>query len=182
MCENPGSGADQCGEGVDKGAELRFKMISQSGFPATTRMMTEINSRFSEVGIKLDIQEVPDSVAVSQKCVPDQPCDWDLSFFGSQSSWYYPVYASGDRLFQTDAPVNLGSYSNPEADKLIEATLRAKDTSALEAYNDFLAEDLPVLWMPNPVAQISAWKKDLVGVGPQDPMLNLYPQDWAHTK
>lgn len=182
VCEKPGSGDGKCGDGIDKGAELRFKMISQSGFPATTRMMTEINSRFSEVGIKLDIQEVPDSVAVSQKCKPNEACDWDLSFFGSQSSWYYPVYASGERLFQTDAPVNLGSYSNPDADKLIEASLRAKDTSALKEYNDFLAEDLPVLWMPNPVAQISAWKKDIAGISPQDPMLGLFPQDWAHTK
>lgn len=182
ICEKPGTGDDQCGEGVEKGAKLQFKMISQSGFPATTRMMTEINSRFSEVGIKLEIQEVPDSVAVSQKCAPGEACDWDLSFFGSQSSWYYPVYASGDRLFQTDAPVNLGSYSNPEADKLIEATLRAKDSKALKEYNDFLAEDLPVLWMPNPVAQISAWKKDLYGISPQDPMLGMFPQDWAHTK
>lgn len=182
VCEKPGSGDGKCGDGIDKGAELRFKMISQSGFPATTRMMTEINSRFSEVGIKLDIQEVPDSVAVSQKCKPNEACDWDLSFFGSQSSWYYPVYASGERLFQTDAPVNLGSYSNPDADKLIEASLRAKDTSALKEYNDSLAEDLPVLWMPNPVAQISAWKKDIAGISPQDPMLGLFPQDWAHTK
>lgn len=180
-CEKPGTGAGQCGEGVEAGAELKFTMISQSGFTATTKMMAELKSKFAGVGIVLDIKEVPDSVAESQKCTPDKACAWDLSFFGSQSSWYYPVYASGDRLFQTDAPVNLGSYSNPEADKLIEATMRSNDPDALKKYNDFLAEDLPVLWMPNPVAQISAWKSDIAGVN-QDPMLGIYPQDWSRTK
>lgn len=181
-CENPGTGPGQCGEGIAAGTALSFTMISQSGFTATTKMMAELKSKFAGVGIVLDIKEVPDSVAVSQKCTPDKPCEWDLSFFGSQSSWYYPVYASGERLFQTDAPVNLGSYSNPEADKLIEATMRSSDSEALQKYNDFLAEDLPVLWMPNPVAQISAWKSDIAGISPQDPMLGVYPQDWARTK
>ncbi|MDY5584711.1 MAG: peptide ABC transporter substrate-binding protein [Arcanobacterium sp.] len=178
VCENAGSGAGQCGEGVPAGAELSFKFISQSGFPATTKMTTEMNSRFSEAGIKLEIQEVPDSVAVSQKCVEGEACDWDLSWFGSQSSWYYPVYASGERLYATDAPVNLGQYSNTEADKLIDATKTSLDTSAMIAYNDYLAEDLPVLWMPNPVNRIAAFKSNIEGISPLSPMINIYPHLW----
>lgn len=182
-CENPGTGAGQCGEGVEAGAELSFTMISQSGFTATTKMMAELKSSMASVGINLDIREVPDSVAESQACeVGDTNCAWDLSFFGSQSSWYYPVYASGERLFATDAPVNLGSYSNEEADKLIEASTKSSDPKALQDYNDFLAEDLPVLWMPNPVAQISAFKSDITGISPQSPMLDIFPESWARTK
>lgn len=182
-CQSAGTGANQCGAGVKQGAKLSFTLVSQSGFAATTKMMAELKSQFSEVGIVLNIKEVPDSVAVTQACKKNDPnCSWDLSFFGSQSSWYYPVYASGERLFQTGAPVNLGSYSNPTADKLIDATTTSSDASALEKYNSFLAEDLPVLWMPNPVAQISAWKSTIKGIAPQDPMLNLFPQDWALTK
>lgn len=142
-------------------------------------MMSELKSEMSKVGIVLDIQEVPDSVSVSQKCEEGQPCNWDLSFFGSQGSWYYPVYASGERLFQTDAPVNLGLYSNAEADKLIEETQFSSDGAAIDAYNEFLAKDLPVLWMPNPVYQISAYKSDLQGIEPQDPMNLMYPEDWS---
>ena len=178
-CEKPGTGAGQCGEGVEAGDELHFKLISQSGFSATTKMMSELKSEMSKVGIVLDIQEVPDSVSVSQKCEEGQPCNWDLSFFGSQGSWYYPVYASGERLFQTDAPVNLGLYSNAEADKLIEETQFSSDGAAIDAYNEFLAKDLPVLWMPNPVYQISAYKSDLQGIEPQDPMNLMYPEDWS---
>lgn len=179
ICEKPGTGEGQCGEGVEKGAELSFKLISQSGFTATTKMMAEIKSQMAKVGINLEIQEVPDSVAVSQKCEEGVECTWDLSFFGSQGSWYYPVDATGERLFATDAPVNLGLYSDAKADELIEATQFSNDENAVAEYNKYLAEDLPVLWMPNPVYQISAFKSDLKGVTPQDPMNLMYPEDWS---
>lgn len=178
-CAVPGTGEGQCGEGIEEGDELSFTMVSQSGFTATSRMMAEIQSQFAQAGIELNIQEVPDSVAVSQACEPGAECTWDMSFFGSQGSWYYPVYASGERLFASDAPVNLGSYSDEKADELIKATKFSSDPAALEKYNDYLAEDLPVLWMPNPVNRVSAFKSDIEGISPQDPMLYMYPQDWS---
>lgn len=180
VCANPGSGDGECGEGVTRGAKLRFTVTSQSGFAAASKMMAELKSQFAKAGIDLNIKEVPDSVAVTQQCEPgEEECSWDLSFFGSQGSWYYPVYASGERLFKTDAPVNLGSYSDKRADELVDATQFSDDPQALDDYNDYLAEDLPVLWLPNPVNRISAYKSDISGIDPQDPMLNMYPQDWA---
>lgn len=91
------------------------------------------------------------------------------------------MYASGERLFATGAPpVNLGSYSDEKADELIDATQFSSDPEALEEYDDYLAEDLPVLWMPNPVNRVSAYSSDISGISPpQDPMLNMYPQDWS---
>ncbi|MFE9957226.1 peptide ABC transporter substrate-binding protein [Micromonospora sp. NPDC005299] len=179
-CQSPGSGPNQCGDGIAAGTALNLTVTSQTGFAATTKMFAEIKSQMAKLGIPLTIKEVPDSVAVTPACKPtDATCSWDMSFFGSQGSWYYPAFASGERLFATGAPVNLGSYSNPEADKLIEATQFSGDESALKAYNDFLAKDLPVLWMPNPVFQVSAYRSGLQGVEPQDPMNFMYFQDWS---
>ncbi|RKN34113.1 peptide ABC transporter substrate-binding protein [Micromonospora musae] len=179
-CQTPGTGANQCGEGVAAGTALNLTVTSQTGFAATTKMFSEIKSQMSKLGIQLTIKEVPDSVAVTPACKPTEAtCSWDMSFFGSQGSWYYPAFASGERIFATDAPVNLGSYSNAEADRLIEATQFSGDESALKAYNDFLAKDLPVLWMPNPVYQNSAYRSGLQGVEPQDPMNLMYFQDWS---
>ncbi|RJL35327.1 peptide ABC transporter substrate-binding protein [Bailinhaonella thermotolerans] len=175
-CQDPA----KCGPGIPQGTPLKFTVTSQSGFSATTRMFAEIKSQMAKLGIQLTIKEVPDSVAVTPACKPDESkCDWDMSFFGSQGSWYYPAFASGERLFQTDAPVNLGSYSNPQADQLIDKAQFSADADALREYNDFLAKDLPVLWMPNPVYQISAYKSGLQGVEPQDPMNLMYFQDWS---
>ncbi|WP_422770068.1 peptide ABC transporter substrate-binding protein [Plantactinospora sp. WMMC1484] len=179
-CLSAGTGANQCGAGIAAGTPLAFTVTSQSGFAATTKMFAEIKSQMAKLGIELTIREVPDSVAVTPACEPTEAnCTWDMSFFGSQGSWYYPAFASGERLFATDAPVNLGSYSDPQADQLIEATQFSADDTALKAYNDFLARDLPVLWMPNPVFQISAYRSGLQGVEPQDPMNNMYFQDWS---
>lgn len=179
-CQAPGTGPNQCGEGVAAGTPLTFTVTSQTGFTATTKMFAEIKSQMAKLGIQLTIKEVPDSVAVTPTCKSTEAaCSWDMSFFGSQGSWYYPAFASGERLFATGAPVNLGSYSNPEADRLIEATQFSGDESALKAYNDFLATDLPVLWMPNPVFQLSAYRSGLQGVEPQDPMNLMYFQDWS---
>ena len=94
------------------------------------------------------------------------------------SSWGFPIYASGERLFATNAPVNLGQYSNPEADKLIEESTRSTAPDALQAYNDFLAEDLPVLWMPNPYYQITA-VKNTIDLGELDATGDTWPEDWA---
>jgi peptide/nickel transport system substrate-binding protein len=182
-CQTPGSGANQCGAGIAAGTPLAFTVTSQSGFSATTKMFAEIKSQMSKLGIDLTIKEVPDSVAVTAACKPSQAtCTWDMSFFGSQGSWYYPAFASGERLFATGAPVNLGSYSNPQADKLIDQTQFSGNDSALKTYNDLLAKDLPVLWMPNPVYQISAYRSGLQGVEPQNPMNNMFFQDWSWKK
>jgi peptide/nickel transport system substrate-binding protein len=179
-CQTPGAGANQCGDGVAAGQALTFTVTSQTGFSATTKMFAEIKSQMAKLGITLEIKEVPDSVAVTPACKPTEAtCAWDMSFFGSQGSWYYPAFASGERLFATAAPVNLGSYSNPQADQLIDATQFSSDEASLKAYNDFLAKDLPVLWMPNPVYQISAFRKGLQGIQPQDPMNGMYFQDWS---
>ena len=177
-CENPGTGEGQCGEGIEAGDKLSFKLVSQSGFVSTHQMFEEIISQFGKLGIKIDMSEVPDSVGASQACSDESPCTWDLSFFGSQTSWGFPIYASGERLFATDAPVNLGQYSNPEADKLIVESTRSSEPDALQAYNDFLAEDLPVLWMPNPYYQITAVKNTL-NLGELDATGDTWPEDWS---
>jgi len=86
-CENPGTGANQCGEGIEQGDALTFKLVSQSGFVSTHQMFEVIISQFGKVGIKLDMNEVPDSVGASQACDDETPCTWDLSFFGSQPNF-----------------------------------------------------------------------------------------------
>ena len=76
------------------------------------------------------------------------------------------------------ASLRHGQYSNPEADKLIEESTRSTAPDALQAYNDYLAEDLPVLWMPNPFYQITAVKKTL-NLGELDATGDTWPEDWS---
>jgi len=59
-------------------------------------------------------------------------CSWQLSFFGTQGSWYFPAYPSGDRIFSTAASSNLGSYADPKADELMTRSTQSDDKAAIE--------------------------------------------------
>lgn len=45
------------------------------------------------------------------------------------------------------------------------------------AYENYIAKQLPVLWMPQLDVQISAVNNKLQGVYPQDPDGNVYPEN-----
>jgi hypothetical protein len=56
------------------------------------------------------------------------------------------------------------------------------DWAASYAYENYLAQQLPVLWMPQFDFQISAVSNTLRGVYPQDPLTNIYPENWYLVK
>ena len=84
-------------------------------------------------------------------------------------------------LFGSDGPSNLGSYSNLKADALI-GQLGSGGIASFHAYENYLAGQLPGLWMPQADTQISAVINKLHGVLPQDPLNNIYPEDWYFVK
>ncbi|SCE09049.1 peptide/nickel transport system substrate-binding protein, partial [Streptomyces sp. DfronAA-171] len=111
----------------------------------------------------------------------DSGCKWQLSFFGTAGSWYFPAYPSGDSLFATGGGSNFGSYSNPAVDKLVSATTTSSSDEAVQKYSAALAKDLPVVWLPEPDYQISVVKAGLGGFA-QDSLANFHPAMWKWTK
>jgi peptide/nickel transport system substrate-binding protein len=179
-CTKPGTAAGECGAGVAAGTKLAFTVISESGSTETTNMMEELQSTFSKIGATLSVKQAPLNTVLNDSsiCKPAQAsCSWQLSFFGTQGSWYFPAYPSGESLFLTNAGVNLGSYSDPQADKLIQETNTSGSASAMQAYSAYLAQNLPVIWVPNPDYQVSAIKNTLGGVV-QNPLATMNPQQW----
>ena len=105
------------------------------------------------------------------------PCSksscWQLNYYGQ--GWYFdPGYndPDGATIFQSTGSSNGGSYSSPTADALI-SKLSSGGYPALYKYEDYLATQLPVLWMPQLDNQISAVSNKLKGVYPQDPDGNI---------
>lgn len=179
-CTKPGTAANECGAGVTAGTKLAFTVISESGSTETTNMMEELQSSFSKIGASLSVKQAPLNTVLNDSaiCKPSQAsCSWQLSFFGTQGSWYFPAYPSGEQLFETSAGVNLGSYSDAQADKLIQETNTSGSASAMQAYSAYLAQSLPVMWVPNPDYQVSAIKNTLGGVV-QNPLATMNPQLW----
>ncbi|MER7789743.1 peptide ABC transporter substrate-binding protein [Streptomyces sp. NPDC097640] len=183
VCTDAGSGDNQCGSGVAKGTKFEMQVLSQSGSTVTDNMMSALQSSFSKTGIKFTIKTAPVNSVLSQsgQCKSgDSGCKWQLSFFGTAGSWYFPAYPSGDSLFQTGGGSNFGSYSNPAVDKLIAQTTTSESPAAVQEYSAALAKDLPVIWLPEPDYQVSVVKNGLGGFA-QDSLANFHPAMWKWT-
>ncbi|MFF4305207.1 peptide ABC transporter substrate-binding protein [Streptomyces sp. NPDC001601] len=184
VCNAPGTGANQCGAGVDKGTKFEMQVLSQSGSTVTDNMMSALQSSFAKTGIKFGIKTAPVNSVLSQagQCRSgESSCSWQLSFFGTAGSWYFPAYPSGDSLFATGGGSNFGSYSNPAVDKLITQTTTSSSDVAVQNYSAALAKDLPVIWLPEPDYQISVVRDGLGGFA-QDSLANFHPAMWKWTK
>ena len=66
-------------------------------------------------------------------------------------------------------------------DANINKTHTVSGTSVLATYENYLANQLPVVWQPDPDYQISEIKSDLKGVT-QRSLLNYTPEYWSVTK
>jgi peptide/nickel transport system substrate-binding protein len=182
VCTRPGSGPSQCGAGIPSGAKLAFSFQYATSVQAISEEVAALQSAFTKAGIKLTLSGAPFSTVVAN----DIPCHkngcWQLNYYGQ--GWYFdPGYndPDGSAIFYSSAPSNGGSYSSPTADSLM-GKLSSGGLPALYAYQNYLAKQLPVLWMPQLDNQISAVSSKLKGVYPQDPLGNIYPENWYFVK
>lgn len=173
----------KCGAGIAKGTKFEMGVLSQSGSTVTDNMMSAIQSSLAKTGIRFSIKTAPVNSVLSQTppCTSGQSiCKWQLSFFGTAGSWYFSAFPTGDSLFQTGGGSNFGGYSNPAVDKLISASTTSTSNQAIQDYSAALAEDLPVIWLPEPVYQVSVVRNGLGGFS-QDSLANFHPAQWKWT-
>jgi peptide/nickel transport system substrate-binding protein len=85
-------------------------------------------------------------------------------------------------MFNTDAVGNYGGYSSPEMDSLINQTEYGSSSSAFFNYENYAAEQLPYLWLPDE-SGVFVYRKNLAGVFPSNPFsATLNPEVWYYTK
>jgi peptide/nickel transport system substrate-binding protein len=108
-----------------------------------------------------------------------------MANFGQPGSTatYSPQYlpAPGP-WFGTNSANNVGGYSDAKMDQLIETTYTDGSLQAIQNLAEYCAQQLPILWEPSYAYQISVISPKLQGALPQDPNLNLYPQNWSLSK
>ena len=179
-CAKPGSGPSQCGPGVAAGAALNFTLEYANGISSLNLGMQAMGSNFSQAGIKLDLLPEPlDTVNAHEvRCTPSESkCGWQL-IQGDLAWTFQPdYYPEGALIFASNGASNSGGYSDPTADKLIEATHISTSPQAMTSYENYLARQLPVLWTPKPDSIIAVSDK-WTGTQPNDPFGELYPEDW----
>ncbi len=183
-CESPGTSATECGAGVPKGRALVINLEYYSGSSSLNEEMTAYQSAAKQAGIDIILTSANGNTVFADEapCTPSQPsCKWQMILAGT---WEYSPdnYPTGGELFATGAGSNYGNYDSVTANTLIAETHTSSNSAAaLDAYQNYMAKDLPDIYRPLPDAAISLISSKLGGVV-QNPYLNLTPEEWYFTK
>jgi peptide/nickel transport system substrate-binding protein len=172
------SDAAKCG--VPAGTPLNFTLQYASGTASIDQLMQAEKSSWAQAGINVKLTTATfDTVIGTAVPCKGSNCTWELENWGGGWIFAPDYYPSGEDLFQTGASSNGGSYSDPKSDSLIKSTTLGN--ASLSSFENYLAQQLPVVWQPNPVTVAEVSTK-LQGVTPINPLLTLTPESWYFTK
>ena len=63
---------------------------------------------------------------------------------------------------------------------MIDQTLANSNLTYMYSWQNYLSAQVPMLWVPNAAYMVNEIKDNLKGVTPQQPTLNLVPEDWYY--
>ena len=124
------------------GKRLSFTYLEESGTDAITELDEIIQADLRKVGIDMKIQQMEFNQMLA--LMASHPTGWDATGTGQSA----PNYPSGEGSFETGAFQNMGGYSNPELDKLINANISQQGLGPLFAYETYASEQQPVIFTP----------------------------------
>jgi peptide/nickel transport system substrate-binding protein len=184
-CQTPGTGPTDCGTGITAGEALNFTLAYSSGSTTFDEQEAAIQSSEAQAGVKINLKSEPFNTLAATVGIcnasshPASGCSWQLVDEG-----YDPdlgLYPAGSQFFLTNGPDNQGGYSSTEMNNLINATQYGSSSQAFYNYEDYAAEQLPWLWLPNS-SNILVYKSNLGGFAPLNPFSGaLNPEDWYFT-
>jgi peptide/nickel transport system substrate-binding protein len=184
-CVKPGSGPGECGAGITAGEPLAFQLLYASGSDDFDEQNADIQTTEALGGIHITLKGEPFNTLVSTTGTcngsshPKSICNWQLQQYGYNP---YQLDPNGSGLFNTDGVSNYGGYSSPEMDNLINQTEYGSSTSAFDAYENYAAQQLPILYLPD-ADFLWLYKKNLAGAFPENPFsINVQPETWYYTK
>jgi len=183
VCVRPGTGPGEAGAGIPAGTRLSLSLRYIEGRPALTRMMEQFKVDAAKAGIELRLSEVYASVLAAEDGpgvgTPDNPPRWELSYWGG--GWVYN-YPTGENLFQSGAAINFSRYADPRADELIARTVVTDDLDALYEYQEYISEQVPVIFTPSFPRRLFEIAPDLRGVTPINPYGLINPENWYYVE
>jgi len=173
-CRRPGSGSHDCGKGIKKGTKLSLEVLYSSGTPELKTIMTAEKASWATAGINVALNAASFDTVIGTATPCPKGCSWEMANWGN--GYVDTGYPTEPVLFSTGAFTNFGSYSSRTADRLIRQTQVTK--TKLTRSENYLAEQLPVMWQPNFATSITEIHKGLKGVTPQNPIGTITPANW----
>jgi len=181
-CVRPGTAANECGTGIKAGTPLKLQLIYISGNQSVLEQAEALQTSFQSVGIQMQLSaDSLDSLfSIYFPCTPGKACPWEMIYDGG--GWgFEPTYNIPElgSLLETGGVSNAGGYSDATNDANLKAMYTGSAGAAsVYQYENYLGEQLPLLWMPEILLQVSAVDKHLEGWNPQQPQLNITPESW----
>lgn len=168
-----------CGAGVPAGTRLDL-WLAFNPAGADSEVVKSDVAGWSRAGIDVTTvaMSYTETLETATPCTVSEPtCGWEMAYWGGGWDYVPDLYPSGDVLFETGSSGNLGAYSDPENDSLISKSVSTNGPANLLTWENYAAENLPVIWQPE-AATVFAVAKDLHGVTPLSPLSALDPEDW----
>jgi len=186
VCTQPGSASNDCGPSIARGAPLAFNLLYSSGSVAVDAEMRAFKSALAGAGITLNLSQAPAGTVygTAVTCSASQAsCKWEMAYWGNGWEFSPDNYPSGEVAFSTGAVGNFGSYSNRQMDQLVNETTTTSGLSAFFRWEQYTAQQVPMLFMPLMPYQVSAISASLHGTVPQPADgLSLTPESWYFTR
>jgi len=188
VCAKPGTGTGDCGAGITANQPLTFSLLYASGSTSLTNEIEAMQSTMKQVaGIVLNLSSQPFSDVIDTAfdgCTFATPCTkWDLADWGGGWVFSPDFFPTGEELFETGASANAGDYINSTNNANILATnvasTQSSEITSLFKYENYLAKQLPVVWMPNAPYELVMYKSNLQGLIPQGVYDEIYPQMYS---
>ena len=181
-CTDP----SKCGPGIRQGQGLQFNLPYATGTQWVTQEMQQLQSNASLVGIKINLHPKPfnqvTALAAGNCKVAKIPCGWDLANWGGGWTFAPDYEPTGETLFTCGAIANSGGYCSKTNDNYINQTLTSNDPQAMYTWQNYLAQQLPVMFQPNGVYSLTEVVNNLKGALPQSPTLGINPENWYFVK
>jgi peptide/nickel transport system substrate-binding protein len=105
-------------------------------------------------------------------------CAWQMADWGSGWTFAPDYYPTGETLFGSGSAANFGGYNDQANGAMIQQTLTNSNLGLLYNWQDYLSEQVPVIWQPLAVYELTEIANNLRGVTPQSPMLTINPENW----
>lgn len=185
LCVRPGAGPADCGPGVKKMAQLSFSMQYSSGSTSFSAELEAFKSAYSLAGIQISLSSLPAGELISKTfaaCADTKAgCSGQMIDIGIQGTTptYSPQYLPLGVPFIVPGPTFPTGLVNPTIAAYLNVLSLHYSPATFSAFENYVAKELPMIWQPGYYYQISVVAPRMHGWLPQDPNLNIYPQNWT---
>ena len=162
---------------------MQFTFLTSESTSLNSGITQLLTSDFTRAGLVLAVRSEPISTlyASAGACIGARSCRWQLANYLELWPLGWPGWVPGASTpFGCGSGGNYLNWCDPETQRLASLTHTSSSPSALAAFENYIAKEQPLIVLPMPVFRVSAIRGDLRGVTPQDPYLDIYPNQWYY--